>query len=144
MEGIVIEPLLSIGEVAARTGVRSSAIRFYESAGVLPKAARTGGKRRFGEETVDLLLLIRFCQGLGFSLAEVRRLLAAPDGPADKRLWRQLVDVKLDEVDRLIEQAKAVRAMLAASRECDCVELGECDFVRAGRSGEPAAGGRPA
>ena len=128
----MIEPSLSIGEVAARAGVRTSAIRYYEAAGVLPPAPRSGGRRRFGEETVDLLLLIRFCQGLGFSLAELRQLLAAPDGAADKRLWRRLVDVKLAEVDRLIERANAVRGMLAASRECDCVELGECDFVRAG------------
>ena len=133
----VIEPSLSIGEVAARSGVRSSAIRFYEAAGVLPPAPRTAGRRRFSEQTVDLLLLIRFCQRLGFTLDEVKLLLAAPDGHAGKRRWRELVDVKRDEVDRLIEQAQAVRALLDASRDCDCVDLAACDFVHAGRS--PAA-----
>lgn len=130
------ESSLSIGEVADRVGVRTSALRYYERAGLLPPAERVGGKRRYGPETVDLLLLIRFCQQVGFSLAEVSTLLTRP-AARHKETWRELVDAKLAQVDALIERAQAVKAVLHESRGCDCVNLAGCSFVR---GAAPAAG----
>jgi MerR family transcriptional regulator, redox-sensitive transcriptional activator SoxR len=121
---------LSIGEVARRVGVNASALRYYERAGLLPAPERVGGQRRYGPEAVELLLLIRFCQQVGFSLAEVGALLTPPTRKQTKERWRELVDAKLAQVDALIEQAQAVKQVLAESRDCDCVALDDCSFVK--------------
>ena len=131
---------LSIGEVADEVGLNASAIRYYEAARLLPAADRVGGKRRYSRDTVDLLLLIRFCQRLGFTLAEVRQLIEGPL-PARKRgrgeKWRAMVDAKLDEVASLIRSARAVERVLRESRDCDCVAPSSCRFVRR-EAGRPA------
>jgi MerR family redox-sensitive transcriptional activator SoxR len=128
---------LSIGEVAAATGLRTSAIRYYEDAGILMKAERLSGKRRYDVDTIDRLTLIRFCQRLGMSLAEIRGLLATPRGPRGKDVWRQLVDVKLDEIAALIKAAKGVERILRESRECNCVTLESCSYLRDERAKPP-------
>ena len=122
-------PSLSIGDVAAATGLRTSAIRYYEDAGVLPKAVRVSGKRRYDPDTIDRLTLVRFCGRLGMSLADVRGLLAAPRGTRGKDHWRQLVDGKLDEIGALIKSARGVERILRESRDCDCVTLESCSFL---------------
>ncbi len=128
---------LSIGEVAERVGIRPSAVRYYERRGLLAPMERVGGKRRYGAEAVDLLLLIRFCQQVGFSLSEVRSLLTRPTAKQAKQTWRELVDGKLSQVDALIAQAQAVKEVLQASRGCDCVTLEGCAFVKT--AAQPAA-----
>ena len=120
---------MSIGEVAERVGLNASALRYYERAGLLPAAERVGGKRRYGQDAVELLLLIRFCQQVGFSLAEVGALLTPPTAKQTKERWRELVDSKVTELDALIEQAQAIKQVLAESRDCDCVSLDACSFV---------------
>lgn len=132
---------LSIGDIAAEVGLNASAIRYYEAAGLLPAVERVGGKRRYPPQTVDTLLLIRFCQRLGFSLDEIKRLL---DGPVPafprarvKEKWRAMVDMKLDEVASLIRSARAVERVLRESRDCDCVTPSSCRFVRR-EAGKPA------
>lgn len=120
---------LSIGEVAAATGLRASAIRYYEDAGILPKAGRVSGKRRYTSETIDRITLIRFCRRLGMSLADVRALLAATGGSRAKDRWRQLVDTKLVEIAGLIKAAHGVERILRESRDCDCVTLASCSFL---------------
>ncbi len=121
---------LTIGKVAAATGYRASAIRYYEAAGILPKADRVSGKRRYQADTIDRLTLIRFCRRLGMSLADVRELLATPAGTGAKAIWRRLVDAKLDEISGLINAAQAVERILRESRDCDCVTLESCSFLR--------------
>jgi MerR family transcriptional regulator, redox-sensitive transcriptional activator SoxR len=137
-----VDSSLTIGQVAQRVGLRPSALRYYEDAGLLPPAERVAGQRRYSPEVVDLLLLIRFCQRVGFSLAEVRRLLAAPRGRAAKKRWRELVDAKLVEVDALIEQAEQMKRVLQESRDCDCVTLEACAFLEEERQAVAAGRGR--
>ena len=67
-----VKGFLSIGEVAATTGLRTSAIRYYEDAGVLPKPDRVSGQRRYDPDTVDRLMLVRFCSRLGMRLTDIR------------------------------------------------------------------------
>jgi len=70
---------LSVGQLAARAGVRADTIRYYERAGLLPEPHRTDGDhRRYGAADLDRLLFIRGAQRLGLRLAEIRELLAAP------------------------------------------------------------------
>jgi MerR family redox-sensitive transcriptional activator SoxR len=130
----VLNASLTIGQVAAEAGLQTSAIRYYEDVGILPKAARVGGKRRYDRETIDRLLLIRFCRRLGFRISDMRGLLVDAGGTRAKDAWRRLVDARLEEVSALIMGARAVQRVLRESRDCDCVTLDSCRFLREERT----------
>ncbi len=66
--------LLTIGEVARRAGVRTSALRYYEEVGVLPPPERKSGQRRYDETVLARLAVVRLAQELGFTVAEIRAL----------------------------------------------------------------------
>ena len=121
---------LTIGELAAVTGLQTSAIRYYEAVGVLPKPARVSGKRRYDLDAVDRLLLVRFCRRLGIRITDLRGLLFDPGSARAKDHWRRLIDARLNEVGALINAAKAVERVLRESRDCDCVTLAGCQFLR--------------
>lgn len=135
--GSFVKVSLSIGDVAAATGLNTSAIRYYEGAGVLPKADRVGGKRRYHPDTIDRLILIRFCSRLGMRLVDIRGLLATSSGSRAKEYWRRLVDSQLDEIAGLINAARGVERILRESRDCDCVTLASCAFLRDERAKPP-------
>ena len=128
---------LSIGSVAAATGLQTSAIRYYEDAGILPKPDRVGGKRRYHPDTIDRLMLIRFCSRLGMRLTDIRALLTNPRGSLAKEHWRRLVDGKLAEIAELITAARGVERILRESRDCDCVTLASCAFLSDERAKPP-------
>ncbi len=133
---------MTIGDVAAATGLQPSAIRYYEDAGILPKPDRVGGKRRYGPDTIDRLTLIRFCSRLGMRLADIGALTATPRGSLAKEHWRRLVDGKLGEIADVIMAARGVQRILRESRDCDCVTLESCAFLRDERA-KPPQGRRP-
>ena len=133
----LLKPALSIGDLAAATGLRTSAIRYYEDAGILPKPRRVSGQRRYEADTVDRLMLIRFCIRLGMRLADIRSLMTTPRGTRAKEHWRRLVDRKLDEIAGLIDAAQGVERVLRESRDCDCVTLANCEFLRDERAKPP-------
>lgn len=135
--GTSVRATLTIGEVAAATGLRTSAIRYYEDTGIMPIPDRVSGKRRYDTDTVDRLMLIRFCSRLGMRLADVRGLLATPRGSRAKEYWRQLVDGKLDDIASLIAAARGVERVLRESRDCDCVTLASCAFLKDERAKPP-------
>jgi MerR family transcriptional regulator, redox-sensitive transcriptional activator SoxR len=124
-----VDGRLSIGELAHEVGVNASALRFYETEGILTPAGRDGGRRWYEPEAVERVRFIRFCQQLGFSLADVRGLLAEPTDKAAKRRWRKLIDAKMRELDVALAKAAVVREVLAHSRNCDCVSLEKCSLV---------------
>jgi DNA-binding transcriptional MerR regulator len=133
---------LRIGDVASATGLRTSAIRYYEDAGILPMPDRVSGKRRYNGDTIDRITLIRFCRRLGMSLADVRGLLATPGGTRAKDHWRQLVDSKLNEIGALIKAAQGVERILRESRDCDCMTLESCSWLRDERTKPPSSSRR--
>jgi DNA-binding transcriptional MerR regulator len=118
--------LLTIGEVAARGGVRTSTLRYYEDEGLLRPATRVSGQRRYEESALEALTVIRFCRELGFTLDEIRTLLSEPRSTRKRTQWRDLVDGKLAELDEAIARAITMKRLLQASRDCDCVELEQC------------------
>jgi len=120
---------LSIGDLATATGLAASAIRYYETAGLLPKPRRISGKRFYNADAVDRLMLIRFCARLGISLHDIRKLLAVPRGDGAKEHWRGLVDRQLEEINALIAAAQGVERVLQESRDCDCVTPATCRFL---------------
>jgi DNA-binding transcriptional MerR regulator len=116
---------LAIGEVARRTGMTASRIRYYEARGLLPAPERVSGKRRYGDDVLRRLAIIDAAQRVGFGLAEIRDLLASRDGLAHERL-RELAVAKLPELDQLIERATSVRRLLEICSECDCESIDVC------------------
>ena len=117
---------LTVGQLAARAGVRTDTIRYYERAGLLPVPHRTGGEhRRYGHGDVDRLLFIRGAQRLGLKLAEVRDLLAVRDTgacacePAAGLLRRHVAEIG-QEINRLAALQADLLAMLAAMPGPDC------------------------
>ena len=100
----------TIGEVARQAGVRPSAIRFYESIGVLPSPGRVNGRRRYDAEVLSALTIIQVAQRAGFSMAEIKTLFTgfAPGTPASER-WHALAGRKLEEVTAQIEQLQAMQ-----------------------------------
>jgi len=117
----------SIGEVARQMGLKTSAIRYYESVGVLPEPLRESGQRRYTAETVRRLQVLDVAKQAGFSLDEARLLLATRDdgGPAHEQV-RELAQRKLPEVIALIERAQAMREWLTTATGCNCETLDVC------------------
>ena len=118
---------LLIGEVARRSGLRPSAIRYYETIGLLPEPERVAGRRRYAPEILHTLSVIGTAQRGGLSLDEPRDLLAAASGDSavSERL-RTIAQRKLPEVDALIERANLVRSWLEAASDCRCPTLEAC------------------
>jgi len=91
---------MKIGELASRTGLNASAIRYYEKLGLLVPPYRIAGQRRYPDDDVYRVLLIRFASDMGFTLCEIKLFLSglrdkAPVGPR----WRKLAVQKVKEVD---------------------------------------------
>jgi DNA-binding transcriptional MerR regulator len=80
---------MSIGEVARKMGLRSSAIRYYEKLGLIPKAPRLSGRRRYDERVLERLAMVRFAKHVGFSIAEIKVLLRGVDGRPPPERWRK-------------------------------------------------------
>ena len=118
---------MRIGEVARKAGVRPSAIRFYEAAGVLPLAARQSGQRRFAEDTELHLAVIEFARAAGFTIAEIKLLFHGfrRDAPASDR-WRRLARKKLHEIDQLMARLETMQKLLKGSMRCSCIKLEDC------------------
>jgi DNA-binding transcriptional MerR regulator len=142
-----VAPALAIGEVAARARMSASRIRYYEARGLIPEPERLAGKRRYGEDVFRRLAIIDAAQRVGFTLEEIRDLLASRDEPAHERL-RQLAVLKLPELDDLIARATSVRRVLKICSKCNCDSIDVCrlfdDRVLPLRAPKPAtAGMRP-
>ena len=118
---------LSIGEVARRAGIRSSAIRYYEQAGLLPAPRRTSGQRRYDPAILDRLALIQFAQQAGFTIGEIRTLLEGfeEETPMSQR-WQVLAQQKLAEVDELMDRAQRMRTLLGRALACGCLRPEDC------------------
>jgi MerR family redox-sensitive transcriptional activator SoxR len=119
------EELLSIDKVVRLSGVASSTLRYYERCALLDKVVKRNGRRHYAPSILHRLSLIKFCQSMGFSLAEIRDVLHGPF--AGSGAWRDVAvgrrDRLLDEIERLTEQVSALERTL----RCDCDQLSQCD-----------------
>ena len=113
---------MQIGSVAKKAGLSVDTIRFYERNALLPRATRSeGGFRQYGEDDIETLGFVRRTQGLGFTLGEVRELLALrqnrlqPCAPVRRRLEQKLVHVH----DKLSDLQKLERDLRHALRSCN-------------------------
>ena len=117
---------MTIGELAQRAGLKASAIRFYEQAGLLPKAPRHGGRRVYGAAILKRLEVIDYAKRSGFTLEEIRRLLHG--APVSAR-WQALVAGKLADLDAQAGRIVRMRTMLERIAKCRCVDVEECGRI---------------
>jgi MerR family redox-sensitive transcriptional activator SoxR len=133
------QAILTIGEVAREVGINTSAIRYYESIGVLPAPERHGGQRRYPPEIVRRLGVIDVAKQAGFSLDETRALLAADADSSAHAELRNLAARKLPEIEALIARAQTMRDWLRTASGCTCDTLDVCGLFEL--DGLPAAAG---
>jgi len=124
----VTEETLSIGDVATRSGIATSALRFYESQGLVDATRSDGGQRRYERDVLRRVAFIRVAQRVGLTLDEVRAALAtlpdertptAKDWARLSRLWRPRLD---DQIAVLV----ALRDQLSSCIGCGCLSLRTC------------------
>ena len=113
---------MTIGELSRRSGIASSAIRYYEDLGLLAASERRGGKRVFDESSLTRLTVIQFAKDAGFTLAEIRQLVKGFDG----QRWKRLAEKKLLEIEATSARLKIMRELLATVVECGCIDLDAC------------------
>jgi MerR family redox-sensitive transcriptional activator SoxR len=119
--------LMKIGELARRARLNPSAIRYYEKVGVLNSPHRARGQRRYPDEALDRVLLVRFASEMGFTLAEIRLFLRGlrDDGPVGPR-WRKLAQRKITEVEETLERTHRLKSLLEHLLRCRCASLQVC------------------
>ena len=129
-----------IGDLADRAGLSAKAIRFYEQAGLLPQPPRTsGGYRDYPPGAVDRLAFIRHAQAAGFTLADIRGVLAIRDsGQAPCQHVGVLIGEHLAQVERRIAELTRTKDVLrdlqrlaAATNPADCAESDICTILSA-------------
>jgi len=126
--------VLSVGEVAARSGLAVSAIHFYEKQGLI-KSARTGGnQRRYPRAVLRRVAVIKVAQRLGIPLAAIRDALAAlPRGRTPTAGdWRKLSSVWRASLNERIETLTHLRDNLSGCIGCGCLSLGSCPLRNPG------------
>ena len=131
---------MDITEVAQRTGVRASTLRFYEEKGLIASIGRRGLRRTFDPGVLQRLALIKLGRAAGFSLDEVARMFA-PDGRP--RIDRRTLAAKADELDCTIGELSAMRDSLRHAVACPAPSHMECPtfrrFLKAAMSGSIGA-----
>ena len=120
-------PELTIGELAHRAGLATSAIRYYERVGLLPLAARVSGQRRYGNDAVARLAFIGAAQRAGFTLAEIRDMADRADDAQELAApMRELSARKLPAVRAAIERAQEMQVWLETASRCECDSTEDC------------------
>jgi MerR family redox-sensitive transcriptional activator SoxR len=120
--------LVPIGELARRTGVATSALRYYERIGLVSPAERVGQRRHYSPSSAECVALIRLCQDAGFTLAEIGRLLVAFSRGG--RAWGHLAERKIAELDARIADAQRAKKLITHGLECPHRDLLACPNFR--------------
>ena len=146
--GSTLPPLpdkLTIGQTAARSGVRTSALRYYESLGLITSERTAGDQRRYARETLRRVAVIRAAQLLGLTLREIRVALnELPQGRTpDRHDWQRLSQTWRGSLDQRIADLQALRNRLSGCIGCGCLSLESCVlFNPADQAAAQGAGAR--
>jgi MerR family transcriptional regulator, redox-sensitive transcriptional activator SoxR len=116
-----------IGDIAKKSGVPASTIRYYEEIELLPPAHRVNGRRRYDGAILQKINLIRLAQKAGFTIAEIQTLLHdfPEDAPPSDR-WQVMARKKLDELDERLKTIHAMKGILVQTLQCQCNTLEDC------------------
>lgn len=120
--------MLTIGELASRAGVATSALRFYESKGLITAERTSGNQRRYPRATLRRVSLIRAAQEVGLSLGEVSAALETLpyDRTPTRKDWERLSRSWREHLDRQIAELEALRDELTDCIGCGCLSLKSC------------------
>jgi MerR family redox-sensitive transcriptional activator SoxR len=133
--------LLTIGEVARRSGVASSALRFYEDRGLITSERAGSGHRRYARPVLRRIAFIVFAQRVGLTLEEIGTELGKlpPDRAPTRRDWERLSSTWSRRIDARIAELERLKAGLTECIGCGCLSLARCQLAnpgdRAGRLG---------
>lgn len=106
--------MLTVGQLAERTGVPATTLRYYDALGLVVPRRLANGHRRYDDGDAERLHLVKLCRALGLSLEDVAAVLVPGDGARRQEVARR----RLGELDRTLSQLRAVRAVLAHFAEC--------------------------
>jgi MerR family transcriptional regulator, redox-sensitive transcriptional activator SoxR len=128
------ETSISIGELARRSGVAPSAIRFYEEQGLVSSSRTEGGQRQYRREALRRIGFIRAAQAVGLNLAEIRAALATLPGQRTptKQDWQRLSRTWQPMLQERIDALIALRDQLASCVGCGCLSLKACSLYNPG------------
>lgn len=118
---------LSIGEVARRTGLRTSALRYYEESGLLPAPSRVKGRRVYDAQVIRRIDGLRFAQEAGFTLKETKALFQGSGVKSTlSTRWQSMARKKLLELDLLAARVVRMRQALELGLKCGCMRIEDC------------------
>lgn len=122
MKSIPGDANLTIGQLAARFGLATHVLRHWEAVGLLTPAARVSGQRRYQKEHIARVAMIVHGKHVGFSLAELRQMIEAPDPDAR----RAILGEKIEDLDRMQQQIDFSRAMIEHAISCPAHDVAQC------------------
>jgi len=133
-EQAVIPPDLTVGEVAARSGVAVSALHFYEAQGLISSRRTAGNQRRYHRQVLRRVAFIRASQGVGIPLRRIKAALdQLPDGRTPtRRDWERLSETWRSELDDQIGRLQRLRDNLSGCIGCGCLSLDRCNLINPG------------
>lgn len=123
-----MENMLTIGEVAERSGLAASAIRFYERQGLVHAERTASGQRRFRRDVLRRIACIRIAQRVGLTLEEIVTALAVlpVDHAPTRRDWERLTAGWQDRIEQRISLLEALQSGLSSCIGCGCLSLRTC------------------
>jgi MerR family transcriptional regulator, redox-sensitive transcriptional activator SoxR len=129
-----VSELLTIGEVARRSGVAASALRFYEERGLISSERSGSGHRRYPRPVLRRIAFVVFAQRVGLSLDEIGEELAKlPPGQVPKRRdWSRLSATWSARIEERIDELERLRAGLTECIGCGCLSLDRCQLANPG------------
>lgn len=117
---------MDIALVRERTGLSAAALHHYEQLGLITPTGRVGLRRQYGDDIVEVLSVVALCQRSGFSLDEVRELMARRHNAS----WKMLARAKLAEVEEMMASLNRVRDGLQHALDCPSPDIMRCEHFR--------------
>jgi MerR family redox-sensitive transcriptional activator SoxR len=128
--------IMLIGEVARRSGLTASTLRYYERVGLLPTPARSSRRRQYEPRVMGRIKIIQVARDAGFTISETRVFLTGfPSSATPSARWRELAERKLEELNLRITQVMKMKTLLQSSFHCGCRTIEDCErLMTAGES----------
>ena len=121
---------MTIGELSESSGLPASTLRYWERVGVLTKANRVGGQRRYSSELVNMVAVLKLAQACGFSIPEMRRFMVgfSPKTSPSER-WRTSIREHQAVLEAQVARLNTMRRLLQQVQQCQCADLNECGRI---------------
>jgi MerR family transcriptional regulator, redox-sensitive transcriptional activator SoxR len=128
-----VDAELAIGEVAARSGVAPSALRFYESVGLITSRRTSGNQRRYERSTLRRIAVIQAGKAAGIPLERIQATLALlpDDRVPNRRDWERMSRAWREDLDQRIATLQGLRGRLSTCIGCGCLSIDRCELLNA-------------